>query len=173
MKKTIQETIAAAKIMEKILNAKGRFVKAAWKSNPKPAAAHKNVLLEKRTVSVVQAGVEFQNLSAVKDAIASGERGEVQELPWGQWQVDSNGKSMYPYVIVHKDAEYIRLYPSNGFNHTPKATYLVDGAEVDKATFATFLTPSEAKKLLDPEERPLCFTIKAENVMGLPEEVDE
>lgn len=166
MQKTIQETIAAAKIMEKILNAKGRFVKAAWRSEPKPAAKFKGVLLEKNTVGVVQAGVEFQNLSAVKEAIASGERGEVQSLPWGEWEV-------YPYIIKHKDEQYIRLYPSNGTNHKMNATYFVDGKEVDKNEFATYLTPSEAKKLLEPEENELlCFTVKANNIMGLPEETE-
>lgn len=165
---TIRETLAAAKVLEKIIGAKGRFVKAAWKSNPKPAAAFKSFVLEKHTVGVVQAGIEFQNLSAVKDAIAAGERGEVQPLPWGTW-------SMYPYIIEHKDAEYIRLYPSGGLGHVPKTTYFVNGEVVAKDKFAEYLTPSDAKKVLGggDEERPLCFTIKAENIMGLPEDLIE
>lgn len=166
---TIKETLAAAKVLEKIINAKGKFVKAAWKSNPTPAAAFKqSVVLEKHTVGVVQAGIEFQNLSAVKDAIAAGERGEVQSLPWGEW-------SVYPYIITHKDAEYIRLYPSGGLGHVPKTTYFVNGEVVEKAKFAEYLTPSEAKKLVGgaDEERPLCFTIKAGNIMGLPEDLIE
>lgn len=173
---TIKEKLAAAKVLDKIINAKGRFVKAAWKSNPAPAAAFKqSVVLEKHTVGVVQAGVEFQNLSAVKDAIAAGERGEVQPLPWGEWYVDGSGKSYYPYIIVHKDAEYLRLYPSQGFNHKVTSTFYVNGEVVDKTKFAEYLTPSEAKKLLSPSEDdiPLCFTIKAENVMGLPEDVSD
>ncbi len=168
---TIKETLAAAKVLEKIMNAKGRFVKAAWKSNPTPAAAFKSsVVLEKHTVGVVQAGVEFQNLSAVKDAIAAGERGEVQSLPWGQW-----AEGMYPYVITHKEKEYIRLYPSGGLGHVPKTTYFVNGEVVEKSKFAEYLTPSEAKKVIGggDEERPLCFTIKAENIMGLPQDLIE
>ena len=47
------------------------------------------------------------------------------------------------------------------------------GNVVDKQTFATYLTPSDAKKLLDPETTPLCFTIKAENVLGEPELFEE
>lgn len=166
---TIKEKLAAAKVLEKIINAKGKFVKAAWKSNPTPAAAFKqSVVLEKHTVGVVQAGVEFQNLSAVKEAIAAGERGEVQSLPWGVW-------SVYPYIIEHKDAEYIRLYPSGGLGHIPKVTYFVNGEVVEKAKFAEYLTPSDAKKILGgaDEERPLCFTIKAENIMGLPQDLIE
>lgn len=165
----------AASVRDRILNAKGNFVKAAWKSTPKPAAAFKNILLEKKTVAVVQAGVNYANLSSVKDAIAAGERGEVQELPWGQWYSDKlTGKSWFPYVIEHKDELYLRLYPSQGLNHKPQSVFYVDGEEVAKDVFATYLTASEAKKLLDPkpEDVPLCFTIKLNNLLDLPQDVD-
>lgn len=174
-------TITAEAVRDKILSAKGNFVKAAWKSNPKPKAEHKNVLLEKHSVAVVQAGVNYANLSAVKDAIAAGERSpEIGELPFGSWYVDPlTQKSWYPYVIVHqpkgsdKDQFYLRLYPSNANNHIPKSIYYVNGEIVDKAKFAEYLTPSEARKITDPkeEDKPLCFTIKLENLLDLPEDV--
>jgi hypothetical protein len=161
-------SLSAEAIKEKILASKGQFVKAAWKSNAKPAAAHKGVLLEKHTIGVVQAGVNYANLSAVKSGIESGERGEVQELPWGEWR-------SFPYIIEHKGVEYIRLYPSNGHNHRPKSVFFVNGEEVTKEEYAKYLTASEAKKVLDPsdEDRPLCFTIKAENILGIPQEVED
>jgi hypothetical protein len=163
----------AASVRDKILNAKGNFVKAAWKSNPKPKAEHKNVLLEKRSVAVVQAGVNYANLSAVKDAIAAGERGEVQELPWGQWYEDKlTKKSWFPYVIEHKDELYLRLYPSQGNNHKTQTVFYADGKEVTKDEFATYLTNSDAKKLLEPEKDLLCFTIKLDNLLDLPSDVD-
>ncbi len=165
----------AASVRDKILNAKGNFVKAAWKSNPKPAAAHKDILLEKQTVAVVQAGVNYANLSAVKDAIAAGERGEVQELPWGVWYTDKlSGKSWFPHVIEHKDELYLRLYPSHGNNHKTRSIYYVDGVEVTKEEYAKYLTNSEARKILDPKEEdvPLCFTIKLKNLLDLPEDVE-
>lgn len=165
---TTTNSLSAEMIREKILSAKGNFVKAKWKSNPKPAATFKAFNLEKITESVVRAGVNFANLSSVKDAIAAGERGEVQSLPWGEWK-------QFPYIIEHKGSEYIRLYPSDGINHYPKSMFFVNGEEVDKQTFAGYLTPSEAKKLLDPEnnDRPECFTIKANNILGIPEDVEE
>lgn len=165
----------AADVRNKLLNAKGQFVKAAWKSNPKPAAAHKNVLLEKHTVAIVQAGVNYANLSAVKQGIEDGTRGPVEELPWGEWYVDPlTQKSWFPHVITHKDEYYLRLYPSNANNHIPKSVFLVDGNEVTKDEFAKYLTPSEAKKLLNPsdEDKPLCFTIKLKNLLDLPQDVD-
>ena len=171
-------SITAEAVRTKILNAKGNFVKAAWKSNPSPASSYKKegVLLEKHTVAVVQAGVNYANLSAVKDAIAAGERGEVQELPWGQWWTcPITSKSFFPYVIHHNDEFYLRLYPSQGNNHIPKSIFYVNGEEVSKEEFAKYLTPSESKKLLEPskENQPLCFTIKLNNLLDLPEDFDE
>jgi hypothetical protein len=173
---TTNKSLDAASVRDKILKAKGNFVKAAWKSNPKPAAAYKDTVLEKHTVAVVQAGVNYANLSSVKDAIAAGERGEVGELPWGQWYVDPlTKKSWFPHVIEHKDNLYLRLYPSQANNHIPKSVYYVNGEVVDKTKFAEYLTPSEAKKLIDPseEDRPACFTIKADNILDIPEDVVE
>ena len=75
---TTHTPLPAEVIRQKILDAKGNFVKAYWKSNPSPAAAHKKtVVLEKVTAGVVRAGINYANLSAVKDAIEAGERGEV------------------------------------------------------------------------------------------------
>lgn len=165
---TTSISLSADVIKNKLLSSKGQFVKAAWKSNPKPAAAHKNTVLEKHTVAVVQAGVNYANLSSVKQGIADGTRGEVQELPWGTWK-------SFPYIIEHKDQEYLRLYPSGAANHIPKSVFFVDGEVVDKKKFAEYLTPAEAKKLLEPteEDRPACFTIKADNILNIPEDVVE
>lgn len=167
--------ITADAIKEKILSSKGQFIKASWKSNPSPAASFKKegIILEKRTVAVIQSGVNFSNLSAVKDAIAAGDRNDVGELPWGAWKV-IDGVSQFPYIIEHKGVDYIRLTPSQAGNHIPKSTYYVDGVVVDKLKFAEYLTPSEARKIIEPkeEDRPLCFTIKAENILDLPEEVE-
>jgi len=157
---TTSPSLTAADITNKILNCKGNFVKVFWKSNPTPAAPHKKagVILEKVTNAVVRAGIDFANLSSVKEGIANGERGEVQSLPWGEWK-------HFPYVISHKDKEYIRLYPSVG--NIPKVKYFVNGGEVDKTTFAGYLTPSEANKLLNPEEKPIeCFTVSDYNILG-------
>jgi len=165
----------AASVRDKILNAKGNFVKAAWKSNPKPKAEFKNILLEKQTVAIVRSGINYANLSAVKDAIAAGERSEeIGELPWGSWYYDKlSDKSWFPYVIEHNDELYLRLYPSDGNNHKANSVFYVEGNEVTKDVFASYLTNSEAKKLLEPteEDKPLCFTIKLKNLLDLPEEI--
>ena len=168
---TTSKSLSAEMIKDKILNSRGQFVKVKWKSNPSPAAPFKKThTLEKVTEGVVRAGIDYANLSSVKDAIASGSRGEVQPLPFGEW-------ISFPYLIKHRpkgseeDVIYVRLYPSI---HIPKSLYYVNGENVDKETFATFLTPSESKKLLEPtDNRPECFTIKEHNILGIPEEVVE
>lgn len=160
---TITPTLTSSEVIDRILNSKGSFVTAFWKSNQKPAAAHKNIVLEKVTKAIVRAGIDFSNLSSVKLAIENNERGEVQALPWGQWK-------QFPYIIEHKDADYIRLYPSTGNNHIPCSTYYADGVEVSKQDYSQYLTNSDREKLLNPSEnRPECFTVKADNILGTAE----
>ncbi len=156
------QSLTASEILSNFFKGKGQFMRAAWKSNEKPAASHKDVVLEKRTTTIVRSGVEFQNLSSVKAGIESGERGEVQELPWGEWV-------HYPYLIKHKDSYYCRLYPTDSI---PVVKYLVNNEEVDKEKYASYLTPSSAQKLLGEKEKPECFTIKMENVLSTEEVID-
>jgi hypothetical protein len=162
--KTTQQSLTADEILSKILSSKGQFVKAVWKSNPTPAAAHKKagIVLEKHTSAVCRAGINFANLSSVQQGIEEGTRGEVQSLPWGEWKIDSEGNSMFPYVITHKNADYVRLYPTDSRCET---IYFVNGSTVDKETFASYLTPSKAAKM-SSDEKPECFTIKRENILA-------
>lgn len=166
MTTTNTKSLTADSVLNNILASKGGFVKVMWKSEPKPAAKFKGKNLEKITDAVCRAGIDYANLSPVKEGIASGERGEVEPLPWGEWYIDSTGKSMFPYLITHKDTMYVRLYPSTNKDQRPKSNFFVDGVKVDKQTFASYLTPSAAKKLLEPEDNPLCFTIKECNILG-------
>ena len=152
--------LSADDIINKILSSKGQFVKAVWKSNPTPAAAHKKagIVLEKKTSAVCRAGINFANLSSVKLGIENEERGEVQELPWGEWL-------QFPYVIEHKESLYLRLYPSDTKSNT---IYYVNGEVVEKDTFASYLTPSESAKLYSGE-KPECFTVKRDNILSTEE----
>lgn len=157
MSNTKTQSLTADEIIDRIMNARGQFVKAVWKSNPSPAAAHKKagIVLEKHTSAVCRAGINFANLSSVQIGIEEGTRGEVQELPWGKWK-------SFPYIIEHKDTEYVRLYPTDTKSNT---IYFVNGEAVDKDTFKSYLTPSEANKM-SSGERPECFTVKRENILS-------
>lgn len=160
------QSLTANEILSNFFKGKGQFMRAAWKSNPKPAAAHKNVVLEKRTTTIVRSGLEFQNLSSVKAGIEEGTRGEVGSLPFGEW-------AYYPYLIKYEKEGntnyYLRMYPTDSI---PTVRYFVDGNETTKDVFATYLTPSEAKKLTGDKEKPECFTIKMENVLSTEEVIE-
>jgi hypothetical protein len=141
-------------ITEKIVaHKKGSFFSLSWRSEHKPAAAHKGTQLVKMTVATVRFGVEYANLGTVREGIESGQRGPVQPLAWGQW-------ADYPYVIEHKGGRYLRVYPCP--NNLAKISYFVDGKQVGKAEFAAYMAPSAAKAL---DEERLCFNIKVENII--------
>lgn len=160
--------------LEKFMNIKGQFCKVEWESTKKPAAAHKEKNLVKRSSGVFRAGINFSKLGAVIDGIRDGERGEVQQLPWGEWK-------QFPYIIEHKENEYVRLYPPAKTitldDGTPKrvsdwsaarmtVSYFVDGQPVTKEEFNKFLRPSDANS---DGDLPDCFTVKAENLISLCE----
>ena len=155
--------ITAQEILSKILKSKGQFVKASWKSNPSPKASFKGTNLEKVHIGIIRAGINYSNLASVQQGIETGLRGEVQELPWGQWE-------LFPYLITHKSETYIRLYPSS---HKTITKYFVNSVEVDSVKFCEYLTPSAAAQILNPDsENPLaCFTVKASNILDIPEEI--
>lgn len=143
----------AEQVKEKILKAKGNFVSAKWKSNPKPCGQFKHLCLEKVSRAVIRAGVDYANL-------AENEGKEIGPLPWGEW-VD------FPRILQHKGELYLRLYPSKSPNHRVESQYYVNGNEIDRATFLSYLTPSDAKK---QDEIPPCFNIKEENLLDVNED---
>ena len=152
----------------KFLECAGQFLTVTFESQKRPAAAHKGRRLVKRTTGVFRAGVQFANLGAVKEGIATGQRGQVEPLPWGEWV-------LYPYIIQHKGEYYIRLYPpfarNGGGELVPhwapgqiRVEYSVDGVAASKDEFYRYLTASEAAK---GGEVPQCFTVKASNVVSI------
>lgn len=145
---------AAQSLIAAIKGCRGQYIRAQFDSTVKGAAAHKDKLLTKTTTGVFRSGISFENLASVKDGIASGERGEVQPLPWGEW-------ALHPWILTHKDVEYVRLYPVEG--QRSEVHYFIDGAEVDKAAFQACLTPSQCAE----KDAPACITKKLAEVRML------
>lgn len=151
---------SATTLIEAIKTCKGQFIRVRYRTNVKTAAAHKAVSIIKTVEGIFRTGIDYANLGSVKSAIASGERGEVQGLNWGEWAV-------FPWIITHKDKEYLRLYPVESV--TPLVNYVVQndpafsGAEHVNATkedVSKYLTPADARNLLnpDPNDRPSVIT---------------
>lgn len=145
------------KILTRILDCKGQYISLVTKTEVKPAAAHKDVVLEKITSNKYRAGIQFKNLKSVKDAIESGERGEIQPLRWGTWK-------KYPYVIEHKEKEYIRLYPATNSDSGIEVKYKVNGQEVPRSTFNSYLKPSDLNK---QGTIPECFCVAVDNILEI------
>jgi hypothetical protein len=152
---TLQVPSGLSGVAERFFNCKGQFINATFVSESKPKAAFKQVKLTKRTEGVFRAGIDYANLKPVIEGIAEGSRGEVQSLPWGVWE-------HFPYTITHNGQRYIRLYPTD--NCKLKVQYLVDGTEVTKETFKTYLTPSDAEKM---GKKTLVICPKESNIVKL------
>ena len=143
------------------LNAPGTFVKVSWQSPVTVAAANKHHDVRKSVTAVVRSGITYDN---VGDVIAGREDGtlpaENAGLPdWQEWVI-------FPYHLRHtsKGTDYVRLYPAKGGK--VMATYTVDGREASRDEVLAMMTPS-ARAKAENGETPLCFNVKAENVVGV------
>jgi hypothetical protein len=135
---------------------KGQFIELTFRSTPTPNKDNKGKVLVKETTGIFRTGINYANLSPIKDAVEAGERGEVGSLPWGSWAV-------FPLVIVNGEKEYLRITTSPF--HRPTVRYSVDGVEVSKEHFESNLPASKRSK---PEDKPtLIFNIEAGNLVGV------
>jgi hypothetical protein len=138
--------------VEKFMSTTGQFIRVRYTStSDKPSAGFKGTVLHKIVDAVVRGGIDFANLQAVKDGIATGTRGGVQGLSYGEWE-------SFPYVIAHKGERYYRLYPVAGSRSTVR--YFANGVEVTREAYMAFLTPSARDKASQPRD---CFNVKAVN----------
>ena len=129
----------------------GANVRIEWETTVKGAAAHKARVLTKHVAATVRTGIEYAQLSEVREAVEAGERSEVGSLPWGEWK-------LYPYIVTHKGRDYARLYLAD--EPALAVTYMVDGVTVSRETFETYLTPGQRKH----KPAPLTFTVPVANL---------
>ncbi len=161
-------------MLELLKENKGRNLRATWRRSAKVRKGITN-RIEKETSATIRTGINFANLSAVKEGIQSEQREEVQPLQWGTWQE-------FPFIIEHKETEYLRLYPASSvpFQYDggvaicqanenaiqrPKVTWYLDGREIPFVLIQEFLLASEHPKPI--EETPICFTIKLQDLVSL------
>jgi hypothetical protein len=137
----------------------GRNVHVEWARPAKKRKAYESLDIQKRVSCAVRGGLDYANLRSVREEIASGERDEVQELPWGEWV-------QFPIHIAHKGKDYVRFYPpSGGFTgiQAPKVEWLMNGSPVSFAEVAPYLLASEQPD----DNNPKCFNVCAEHVTVL------
>jgi hypothetical protein len=113
------------------------------------------VELRKVSTATVRSGVEYGNLRNVREAIEAGERGPVQARAWGTWIVPN-------ILLGHKGREYIAFYPING--QRVATTYTVNGVEVTREDFTTYMRPGDVRKMGEPID---VFTVNVEGVRAV------
>ena len=149
----------AQDIVTSLQNRKGQHVQITWQRMAKTLKSFGG-MIAKRTTAYVRSGINYSNLSDIRDAIEAGTREAVEGLPWGQWREGAAN-----FIIDHKDKEYVRLYPATFANlQTPRVTWLLDGNEVEYAAVEPYLLSSEKRK---DDERPACFTVNADDVLTI------
>ena len=142
------------KMLDKFLSKKGQICGLTMEKKLKTKKSFSGVIT-KRTKMTVRAGVQYDNITAVKEARETGELpAENAGLPWGQWKI-------YPYVIEHNGKNYLRFSKLNGGQI--ETQYYLDGKEVKKSEIESFALASEFKTSGDFE----VFSVSEENVKEL------
>jgi hypothetical protein len=110
---------------------------------------------EKDSTFTARIGVDYDNISAVKEKRETGELpAENAGLPWGSWLI-------FPYIIAHKGNHYVRCTSVNGNAAcVPTVRFLKDGKEISKEAAMAVATAAEKG---GDDERDV-FTIKVESI---------
>lgn len=156
----------AHEILNIIQGHKGQTLKAIWESPIPCLKAYRDITVVKRTQAYVISGIEFANRKEVKEAIESGERGEVQSLPWGTWK-------QYPFIIEHVNKagqynEYIRLYPPTEqqaeiFHLQNQVEFFANGQPITREIAIQYC----GAKAQPEDEKPGCMTVNAGNILAI------
>ena len=111
-----------------------------------PKALYKNTELLKYTIVKNRIGQKYKSLNETLDSNYQSQYETI--IPYRlKAKVDKNGEKQY-YLEVHTCGS------------EPKVQYMVNGAYVDKETFNSYLTPSEANKKLDNSNAYYIVNIK-------------
>lgn len=146
-----------ADIVNIIKTHKGANLRAIWGKSLK---TRKGIVqnVEKLTSIVIRGGIDYDNQGVVIEKRENGELpSENAGLPWGEW-------AEFPFHITNKGTDYARFYPASGIDFGAKVEYYLDGVLVDKETVQPLCLSSEFP---NREEKPLCYTVKAENVKAI------
>lgn len=106
-----------------LLSRKGQIVTIETERKMKTRKGQPEII--KHSEFQCRAGVNYDNIQAVKDGRADGSKpAENAGLPWGEWVA-------FPYIIEHKGEFYFRCTTvNNGFRCSPR--YTIGGVEITK-----------------------------------------
>ena len=153
----------ALEIVNALKGKAGQNIKITWQRVCKTRkSSASDVIIAKRTSAWVRSGINYANLQDIRNAVERGEREPVEGLPWGQWR-----EGYANYIIDHNQTEYIRLYPATFDNLRNTVEYTLNGMPATYAEVEPYLLSSEKHNPND--EKPACFTVKAESVLSIGE----
>lgn len=143
----------ATKIAAQLDNASVTFANICYTTQVKTAAAHKAVNIKKSVIANVQL---FSNIKQATTVFANAVKKSATRLDStdaaaiAQFTQQSN---YYEHtdcysIVKHKKSNKLYLYCI--YNNTQSVQYTIDGEAATKQQVAEYLTPSAAKKLLQP-----------------------
>lgn len=145
-----------SRYLELVQDKKGQFIKLSWRRNVKTAACNNHITLEKKTITTVRTGINYDNIGVVQEMRANGMLpAQNAGLPFGEWAV-------FPYVINYKGVDYARIYPAQ--NSHAQVEWFADGHTVDPNYAISLLTPSDQKAAKE-KHKPACFTVKMVDIL--------
>jgi hypothetical protein len=104
-------------------------------------------------------GIDYDNMASVQAKRESGELpAENKGLPWGTWDI-------FPFMIEHKGAYYLRLYAGTSDKVKPEVHFFRNGQEVSKESIKADCLASETE-----EKTGDCFCCKVENMTRIHNE---
>jgi hypothetical protein len=111
---------------------------------------------EKDSTFTARVGVDYDNISAVKEKRETGELpAENAGLPWGEWL-------HFPHVIIHNGKCYFRCTSVNGNAAcVPVVKWWKDGREISKDEAMAVALASEKGGEGDPRD---VFTVKVDSI---------
>ena len=154
--------ITLAPLADRLVNVPaGQFVGVSW-SRPMKTRKGVSAVVTKSVRSTVMVGANHDNRQSVIEARANGEApSENQGLPWGSWV---NG--LENRVIEHKGNFYVRLYPVQNKDGSPRACktiFRLNGKIVSKAMLETICLASEFAE----SKSFTCYTLGEANLRSV------
>lgn len=155
-------TVSLSPIADRLVSVPaGQFVGVSW---VRPMKTRKGVeaVITKSVRSTVMVGANHDNRQAVIEARANGEApSENQGLPWGSWVEGLENR-----VIEHKGNLYVRLYPVQNKDGSPrscKTIYRMNGKIVTKAMIEALCLASEFAE----SKSFTCYTLGEKNLRSV------
>lgn len=142
-----------SKFLKSFLDKTGQICSVTWRRSCKVRVGCP-FSIEKEVCATVRAGINYDNLDAVKEKRENGELpAKNAGLSWGEWLI-------YPYVISHKGNNYFRFYPFNGGKVVTQ--FFRDGERVTFEQVESYLLASEKS-----EKTGDCFVVNESSILNL------